>query len=455
MKIQVMEIQAQTRAEAPPERAWSRSAASNVKLETVGESRRRVLLAAVVAAFYGMCCWHPDFMGLLGVPNWGIWFLDTRTVLAASDAHAAGLDVLRVNILDYTNSPHVYSTWWFQLDALGLDRDDYVWLGALLSFAFLAVAVCHLRARDTGELILSALLLCAPPLLLGFNRGNADLLIFLILAFTVPCLLSAKAGVRWLGVGVILLCTGLKFYPAVAGVVALTPGRSRREVMLRVAVLLLLLAVIGCTEISSISNYYAEEQADGFFTFGIGSLLQRSGMLLFGGLAISMLIAGSAWWWRHAPQLAVNETDRSDHLRFILGAVLLTGSYLATVSYGYRAVFAIFMLPFLWSCGRQMRAPAEYRWLARAATGLLLFFMWFDGLARCAIAIATGSTSPEWVARLHLIEQPFTLALMATLLAFVLPFARDGLKALLPASAGFSTSPFLAFFPVARDDERP
>jgi hypothetical protein len=140
------------------------------------------LFAACTAAYFGFCSWNVLWMARLGVPNWGVWFLDLRTVLAASDAHALGLDPRVHNPLDYFHSPHVYSDWWFFLDRVGLDRNDYVWLGAGLVFVFLLSAIVQLRARSVGEVALSIAVLCSPPVLLGFNRGNLDLFIFLVLS---------------------------------------------------------------------------------------------------------------------------------------------------------------------------------------------------------------------------------------------------------------------------------
>jgi hypothetical protein len=396
--------------------------------------RRHLLLALLVAAYYGVCCRWPQWMTIIGVDNLGIWFMDTRAVLAASDAYAQGLNPYLPNPLDLLHQPHVYSDWWFAARWLHLTRYDYIWVGALQAFTFLAVALLQLRVRSVGELAWSAALLCATPMVFAFNRGNADLLIFVVLSVFVSAILSPRPVIRWFAMAAVLAMAGLKFYPAIAGVLLLAPTRPRREVLGQLLVFAILLAAIGIQEAHPLLRYVGENRVPGFFTFGVGV----TGRLLTGAppwldLLLVALVAGIPVFFSSrttiswTPPAAV----RGDYLRFILGAVMLTGCYFATINYAYRAVCAIWMGPFLWSACWNAEWPAYFRRLSRIVMVLLLACLWLDASICTFINLSHRLSLQQidlWTNRLVLAQQPLFAALIGGLLCFIAPFVRDALR---------------------------
>jgi hypothetical protein len=413
------------------------------------EVLRRTLLTALVAVYFSIVCWVPGWMALLGIDHYGVWFLDTHALLAASDAHVLGLDPMDPNPLDFFHQPHVYSHWWFALSSLSVTRADYWWLGGLLGFAFLAVALLQVGVRSTRELVVSALTLTAPCMVLGFNRGNADLLIFIILAGVVPCLLSPHLAIRWIGVILILGATGLKFYPALAGLVLLGVNRSQREILAQLIAFTFLLVLLAINQAEDLQRYVSVEGApEGFFTFGVGLMAKSLPLPYAGGtiIAFAIPIGLAVLWWRVAPTCQVPESRRADYFAFIMGAALLTGCYFVTINYAYRRVFAIFTVPFLvWAWD----APQRLRWfrlLGRVTTVLLIGLLWLDGLLCLAINLFVHTSPAEMeqlTTRLVLAQQPFVATARIGLLAFLVPFVRDAFRFLsspapaeLPAPAG-------------------
>ena len=88
---------------------------------------------------------------------------------------------------------------------------------------------------------------------------------------TITSALRWAATVRWMTVAILLFATGLKFYPAVAGIILLFPSRSRREILWQVGVFAGLLILLLCDQAESIRRYLTgHTQPDGFFTFGAG-----------------------------------------------------------------------------------------------------------------------------------------------------------------------------------------
>jgi hypothetical protein len=399
---------------------------------------RRALLTGFVAVYYGVFCWWPELMGPFGVDRLGFWFLDMHALLAASDAHALGLDPYRHNPFDHYQQPHVYSDWWFGLHSLGLSRVDHVWLGALLGLVFLGVAVLQVRVRTNREMLFSAAALTAPSVLLGFNRGNADLLIFIMLAATVPCLLSAHRAVRWLALATVLIATGLKFYPVVGAVVLLFPTRSRREILWQVFAFSALLALLVFDQAENLRHYAAgNTRPEGFFTFGaaISAQLFAAPGWITTAIAVPLGIGVVVFWWRNAPKLTIAEEDRADYLRFILGAVLLTACYFVTINYAYRRVFAIFMVPFLWTAWHATDWPIWFRRLGRINGILLVTLMWLDGLICLGINLVLPLRPGEllvWTDWLMLVQQPLVAVVRIVLLGFLVAFVRDALRDLWP-----------------------
>ncbi|HEX2852881.1 MAG TPA: hypothetical protein VHO24_06565 [Opitutaceae bacterium] len=397
---------------------------------------RRGILALVVALYYGALCWHPGWMRLLGVDHFGVWFLDTHALLAASDAHALGMNPNVTNPLDFFHQPHVYSNWWFALHWFGLDRIDHFWLGATLGFVFLLVAILQVGVRTNRELFLSAVTLTAPSIVLGFNRGNADLFIFIILAAAVPCLLSSRAVVRWSVLAVILFATGLKFYPVLAGFILLGTDRTRREKLAQVTVFLVLLLLLAIQQWSAVERYTAAEAPSGLFTFGAGAIAQLLDVPGGTGNIVAAVIAigSTIFWWRVAPSYSIPEERKADFLKFILGAALLTGCYLLTMNYAYRRVFAIFMTPFLWwTWGAPYLGPVWFRHVSRVTGFLLIALLWLDGFACLGINLFTNLSQAQITTlsdRWMLAQQPFVAAVRIGLLAFLVPFVRDSIRAM-------------------------
>ena len=257
-----------------------------------------VWLVVLPLCYWGALAAHPGCFLYVGIRHYGVWFIDTFAILASNDALERGLDVYATNPMDYFGRPHVYSHWWFGLGRLGLTRADNFWLGVALGLTFLTAVVSLLRPRTAGELLWYLSVLGASPVLLAVERANNDLVIFLLLAPVVPCLLSPREGWQWVAVLLIMFAAGLKFYPAVAGVLLLTPGEWRR-VRWRVgggALGLTLVALNVAPDFLRVRSLLPA--ADGLMSFRANQLFAQfgiAGAAPWLGLGIGAL-AALAWW---------------------------------------------------------------------------------------------------------------------------------------------------------------
>lgn len=402
----------------------------------------RLGLVTIALGWLGVFALRPYAFFAVGVNHFGLWFLDAYAILASNDAVARGLDPYLPNNLDVFHRPHVYSSWWLHLHSFGLTRAHVYWVGGAMAGAFLVAALWSLRPRMPGELLAQLAVLLSSPVLLALDRANNDLLVFALLALVVPCLTSRHAGWRLMAAMPIALAAGLKYYPAIAGLVLLAGG-NRREVAQRTAVALALLGVVGLSLTADFGRLGGLlPKAEGLMTFGGSNLFESLGitgrratlasLVLAGLIAAAFLRSRIFDGWHIAP-----EGERA-WLSFVLGALLLTGCFVTGTNYAYRWIFAIWMTPLLWALPRDETAPRRVRRLAALTAGLLIFVLWSDAVVSAFLYRFMSQVPPETLVRhadgFFAIEQPIIWMFFACLLGFLSHFARERGSALLSRS---------------------
>lgn len=405
------------------------------RLATPGPVFLRCLLVLATAAYFGFFFSHPRLLPALGVHDFGVWFLDSFAVLASNDALARGLDVYAANPLDYLQRPHVYSEWWLVLGKLGLTRADNFRFGLALVLAFFAVAFAGLRPRAYRELLWYLAIICSSPVLLAVQRANNDLAVFIVLAAVVPCLQS-DSGLGRIGAGlVVAFATGLKFYPAAAGLLLLGgAGMSRSSVQRGLVVGAGAIAVVLVSlapDLARMGAMLPSVKAEGLMSFGAGNLLGALGMsgwpALATAAAAALVLAAMFIRWRPYEDTGVTAADRAAWLRFVLGAAVLTACFFSGMNFAYRWIFALWLAPFLWKASRD-RAFPRMRRFAMITAGLLAVALWADAVAAFALTRVAGqvpgATLVRWADRFFLAEQPVTWAFFACLIGWLVDFVR-------------------------------
>ncbi len=407
-----------------------------------------LLVAVALGCYAGFACF-PGLFFYVGVNDYGRWFLDSYAILASNDALGLGRDAFSYNPLDPFGRAHVYSHWWLHLRDVGLTRANNLAVGGAWALAFFLAAIAFLRPRTLREVGWQLLVLCSPPVLLALNRANNDLVIFALLAPVVPCVLASSRGVRWLALPLIAFATGLKFYPAVAGLVLLALAEPR-DARALVAACLLVLALVAWNVVPDLPKLNAAQlMAEGIMTFGAANGLVALGLGgAWGQLAMLALVAGVVLWaWRtdFFAGWSVAAADRGAWVAFILGAALLTGCFFTGRNFAYRFIFAVWMAPLLWRLPRDEHAPPRVRRLAAVTAGLLLAALWIDPTASLVLGSLIGHVRGDaigrWADRLFLGEQPITWAFFLCLLAFLAHFTRGGVQVLLTRDSPRASSP--------------
>ena len=156
----------------------------------------------------------------LGVPGLQPVFADLHGVTAGADSLRAGFDPLQINPADYWFRPMNYPRAWLAL-MLAFDiHQDQTWIvGTVLAAAFLGSVLLFMGRVDRWQGAYWGLLLCTPAVTLAVERGNTDLVIFVLLTLTLLAL--RRDIVRpWAAYLVVFACAILKLYPVGAFILA-------------------------------------------------------------------------------------------------------------------------------------------------------------------------------------------------------------------------------------------
>lgn len=400
------------------------------------------LFALVVFGWLAAFFLHPDMLTKVGVGHYRIefapqrfqevWFLDTLAILAANDAVTAGADPYARNPLDYFNRPHVYGPVWLYLRHLGLTRFHTPFVGLALILAFFVSVLHFLRPRSPRCLLWCIAIFCTTPILAAIERGNNDLVIFLILMPVVPCLLSKRPLVRWLAAPIIVVAAALKYYPATASLLLLAIAGGSRETRWRAVATAIALAFAGWHIAATVPTFTLIPEPSGVLSFGASGVFRELGIQGIGPrvVAIGMAFGAMCIWWR-SPGLRDWRPDPSvqrEWWYFVLGSGLLSACFWVSQNYAYRWIFAIWMAPFLWLLLRDLKAPPAVIKLAHVTAWLLLVMLWGEAVLVFTLSRwMPGMLMPalHWI---FLGMQPFTWALFLCLLGFLTNFIRDGLN---------------------------
>lgn len=323
----------------------------------------------------------PGSMTLLGINDSGRWFLDSFAILAANDAVRLGLDPLGPNPIDILGRGHVYSDWWLFLGHLGLTRDHNFWFGITSVGLFLLVALVGLKPGSYQEALLATLMMLSPPFLMAINRANNDLLIFALVGGGLLLLQPAMGAWRWCVLGVaVALATGLKYYPLVAmAAFGLMVRPMRLMLVITSGVGLLVLGALNL--VADDVPWGMFELPESVYIFGAPELLRDLALGRLGTTLLALLIIGLVGCGLAAKRITSGLADEDTgsirmRMMFAMGALLLTGCFIAGNSYAYRWIFALWLWPWLWQ-----RAQGGTRsQSARLALILAGISLWADGL---------------------------------------------------------------------------
>jgi len=340
-----------------------------------------VFLGLVTAFVAGGPALYGHLAGAIVIEPYPAPFLDTHAMLAAFECAAAGIDVIAANPCDLWQRPHVYSPLWLALTPTGLTSAATLPAGFVLGLCYIGTLFLLPRPAGAGAILLSAVAAVSPAVLAALERGNSDLMVFVLVVLAVRLCVAggARAGAV-AGYALCVLAALLKFYPAVLLVLAVRARPARCLAILAAA--LAVLAAYGVWEADRLGRVLAglprtytigRSFGAGNLAEGLATIAPQWRLLRLSVLATSLL-AGTLIFWRLW-------TDRQVparlaglcalELAFLLaGTALLVGCYLAASSPAYRAIYLLLVVPAL------LRAAPGHALL----TGVLWLAVWLPWL---------------------------------------------------------------------------
>lgn len=289
---------------------------------------------------------------LMGIPPMTPHFADVRVITHGAEAHAQGLDPLINNPSDPWHRRMNYPRVWQLLYLLGINESHTTLIGlAIIASFWIGISLLLPNATNsTLALVFAAAV--SPAALLGMERANIDLFIFLLVVLSILAIQRSNA---W---AMVALMAGfvLKLFPLFGWVILLKLDASkiRRPVFLLAGLAALylfatfsdILLIIEGTPRAAFFSYgmnvcwmaLAEENA------AVGKIIHLLSWFLVAlilGLSFSAL-------WRNGP--AIKDTDTPMHLdAFRAGAGIYAGTFLIGNNWDYRLIFLILTLPQLLS----------------------------------------------------------------------------------------------------------
>ena len=305
------------------------------------------VVAAVSLAFLGLVNREGGW-DYLGIQHLRPYFFDLCVLLAAGMAWHAGLDPYAPNPFDPGHRPHVYGPWWLVSGPLGFTTADTLWMGGILVLVFLVTVAWLLAPRGPRAALVASLWLVSPPVLLALERGNNDLVVFLIFAATGVTL--AARGLRGapLGAGLLGLAGVLKLYPlASLPALAARPG-SRRRFLVALAS-----AALGCAlvfalwwrDYDRVLGLIPKPTSIQSYGWRVGLIAWRVlpddhlGLIL--GVALG--VAGAGWFFRRFARALWRTVPTTGTVSawFVAGALSWIFCFAINTNYTYRAVLLL------------------------------------------------------------------------------------------------------------------
>ncbi len=347
----------------------------------------RWLAAAVVVAYalvFGMAvrAWGTDRAFLAaGVPTVGRHFSDLYVFPAAATEFAHGGNPYLSNPTDPWQRTYNYPRVWLLF--MRYSPAAVPLFGFGLAAAWLVILGLSWGRLSPLQGLLAGAAACSPPAMLALERGNSDLIIFLLLAAALAGLARGWRIAGWFG---LFFASVLKLYPAVSFAVLAQGGWRRAQGWLWAAVGGLgAWTLLNLDEIRAIAhNTPTGGPAISYGSavlFSIADLLQQertgtwagySSHAWLGGAAAALLAGLMAWVGFQRCSAAPTPAFDRALAGFQAGALVYIATFILGSNFAYRQIFLLLGLP--WLLRRDDAFPLPQARVA--AAGGLFLLLW-------------------------------------------------------------------------------
>lgn len=345
--------------------------------------RGRLIVLAVLAGYFLLvvALGGHDGWDTLGVPAAAPLFFDLHSITSGWECTRMGIDVLVSNPCDPGLRPPNYPRIWMAPAELGLGQESSVVIGVAMLVVFFVTALAVLpKDASAACAVALAAALCSPAVMLGVERGNVDLAMYVLVALAALRLGVRARGVVWAS-ALVLAAAVLKLFPIFA--IAMLVRRETKRSLLAAGVVLGLFAVYVVATLDDIRAIAAVVPQTDYYSYGVRLLTERLAdeprqQILWDGVIVVVVLLLAILgrrWFRSQFVGSPSEAARRELDLFWAGASIYVCTYVAFRSFDYRLVFLTLTIPQLvvWARGN--------RTLPRAVLALVLLTLWAEPIA--------------------------------------------------------------------------
>jgi hypothetical protein len=414
-------------------------------IQKIDENYGKPFLIASVLIIWAVIIWSIFANGYL--ETWYTWefpaklppFLDFRLIPSSAESFRAGFDPAVENPYEPRSRIFNYPKIWYLVFYTGITLDDTIWISiTMLVIFFLIVLAFPEKIRVRDAIIMLGLIFSAACMLL-YERGNVDILIFILCGLT---LLSAVRYPAW-SVTILSFAAMLKLFPFFGVTVFLQENKNRFFRLFLPTTLIFLVYIIltfeslkvswNLTERGTFMSYGVYVGFELFYAYIRYYLLkvmpedQILSVVKFAPhlLALTLLVFVFLLALRNRRSLFTVISERN-LAAFRMGASIYVGTFLLGNNWDYRMVFLIFAMPQIsqWLFG----ANSKYRWLSLGSLVALFTSSW----ATVLTSFYKVLIDPDYLLPYQIFDETMTWVLFAILTYLLMVTAPAWLWSLIP-----------------------
>ena len=399
-------------------------------------NRWSILLLLAIAAYLYILSSHTLWTNV-GIPQLKASFADMQAILSASDTYREGLNPYTENPHDPLGRKHVYPRVWLWLGYTGITLGHSNIASILMTAVFFLLCIGILQPENGKEFLMSAILLLSPAVLLGVERGNNDLIIFILLGLAVFFLNNKIRILDFIAYFFLFLASILKFYPIASFLMFVRIIRDHKKFWIFT---LFSLSFFATYTLLSLSDFqYLKDiipKPHGRFTFGAAIFFEwffdkwpvnstHLYLMIIAAIGLAFLISSRV-------ALADTREDSINTIFFLIGSLNLLFCFFANTNYDYRCIFFILILPWIIEQLKCTTRPSSTRRCAKILLFLLPVIVWNEAIINL---IGTKLGAPgiskaklNVIVFFYIIEHSITWIVMTIILAFCIELLKRPIR---------------------------
>ena len=350
--------------------------------------------------------------------TWRLWkldpqkmsFMDFRLIPGSAESFANGFEPSVENPYDPNGRIFNYPAFWRLFFYTGVSQDDTLWVSVSMLVLFFLSAFVFPENLSIPGAVAMLLVLFSPASMLLYERGNVDLIVFVMCVMIV----IAEGYSAYLATFLIMLATIVKLFPFFGVTVLLKEPRNKFLLLFTSAFLGLVIYMIATLN-SVKAAWNLTMRGDGA-SYGTDVFVTRYGpaisrilsqwlspaqvglLLQYGSLSLALLLI-LAIVIRSSTSLEQPETLSQRNLAaFRMGASIYIGTFLLGNNWDYRLAFLALVVPQLveWT-GAAIKTYRLISWLSLVLILLSCWHFWIVDLSLVSIFHSLADSQKFWI----------------------------------------------------------